>query len=598
MGRFVRKALPADAARFPERDKDGKEYIYTDFLVTVGWAQVLPDKDDGVLIRYGMEPGYEREADEREFLAALKEEIIKESGMEKITVLGREGAISGKEQKKKPRESGLELLRIFSMCMVIILHYLSKGGLLKDLAGPVSVEDHLLWLLESMSLVCVNVYVIISGYFSVESRFSLHKLAKLWCEIFFYSVGIAIVCFATGVADLSAYKDIYSILFFVFPVVNGHYWFATAYLVMYLFTPVLGSAIRSMDQKTHGISVLILLAVYTIPKSILPFELGFDDKGNGVIWFLILFLSAAYLRKYGLAFLEKGKNAWIIYISSVLLICLSEKAFSMLNLYRNYEYGPQIPMHYNFIFVFTGAAGLFYCFKNIKIKEGGAGKVIRRIASTTFGVYLLHEHLLLRYRWIEWLNVKENTGMNRALHILLCVVLIFTVGAVADLIRQALFYAAEKVIDKCMKLYFSAKEGFDYLIVGGLTTVLNWVVYVAFAYLFLLGVESDDWRLMISNSIAWVVSVLFAFVTNRVFVFHSDKTEKKDVLKEFLAFVSARVLSYVIEQILFYLLISVIGVNDLVSKLLIGVVVIALNYIFSKLWIFKKKDSEGMERKQ
>ena len=80
--------------------------------------------------------------------------------------------------------------------------------------------------------------------------------------------------------------------------------------------------------------------------------------------------------------------------------------------------------------------------------------------------------------------------------------------------------------------------------------------------------------------------MLFAYITNRIFVFHSDKHGFVSVMKEFAAFTAARALSYVVEQILFSG--AILIMNDIIAKLIIGVVVIILNYFFSKLWIFKR----------
>lgn len=97
---------------------------------------------------------------------------------------------------------------------------------------------------------------------------------------------------------------------------------------------------------------------------------------------------------------------------------------------------------------------------------------------------------------------------------------------------------------------------------------------------------------MVASVIAWILSVIFAYVTNRMFVFHSTVTEKKAVLKEFFSFVSARIFSFLMELLLMYVMVDRLQINDLISKFVIGFVVIALNYIFSKLWIFKEKKKE------
>jgi len=99
--------------------------------------------------------------------------------------------------QKKERMANLEVLRCVAMMMVVVLHYLGKGGLLPDLTAPLSVQDMVAWLLEAFCIVAVNVYMMISGYFLCESSFKLSRLLTLWLQLWLYSVGIgvlAVVC--------------------------------------------------------------------------------------------------------------------------------------------------------------------------------------------------------------------------------------------------------------------------------------------------------------------------------------------------------------------------------------------------------------------
>ena len=80
-----------------------------------------------------------------------------------------------------------------AMMMVVVLHYLGKGGLLPDLTAPLSAQDTVAWLLEAFCIVAVNVYMMISGYFLCESSFKLSRLLTLWVQLWLYSVGIGVL---------------------------------------------------------------------------------------------------------------------------------------------------------------------------------------------------------------------------------------------------------------------------------------------------------------------------------------------------------------------------------------------------------------------
>ena len=138
------------------------------------------------------------------------------------------------------------------------------------------------------------------------------------------------------------------------------------------------------------------------------------------------------------------------------------------------------------------------------------------------------------------------------------------------------------MIEKIKGLYFKYKEIINYLFFGGCTTVVNFISYYIPSNL--LGIDE-----IVSNMIAWVVSVLFAYITNKIFVFESkDKNIKKNI-KELISFVTARLHTGALCDIgLFALMVKVLKLNDIISKITTQVVVVVANYIISKLVIFKK----------
>lgn len=138
------------------------------------------------------------------------------------------------------------------------------------------------------------------------------------------------------------------------------------------------------------------------------------------------------------------------------------------------------------------------------------------------------------------------------------------------------------------------RELMVYVFFGVLTTLVNWCVYSLLTIV--LGMENYPDRSAtyvlignVSNAAAWIISVLFAFFTNKRFVFKSEKTRENGAWKEFGLFVSARVLSYLIFDLGLYTL-CLFFLPHQVDKLLMNVLVVIFNYVASKLVIFKKKD--------
>lgn len=133
------------------------------------------------------------------------------------------------------------------------------------------------------------------------------------------------------------------------------------------------------------------------------------------------------------------------------------------------------------------------------------------------------------------------------------------------------------------------KETITYVIFGGLTTVVNYAVY----YLFYRFTQVDP---VVYNVIAWVAAVLFAFITNKLFVFESRIFKARVLLPEFASFVGARLLSLLFETAFIALTVKVFNMNELIAKIITAVFVIIFNYFASKFFIFKKKtsvDDEG-----
>ena len=120
-----------------------------------------------------------------------------------------------------------------------------------------------------------------------------------------------------------------------------------------------------------------------------------------------------------------------------------------------------------------------------------------------------------------------------------------------------------------------------YLVFGVLTTVVNYVVYLPVYNL--LGLSAA-----LSNAIAWVVAVAFAYLTNKPFVFKSHDWSKETVIPELTKFVSCRVASGAMETLILLVAVDLLGWNGNIWKLLTQVMVVVLNYVFSKLIVFKK----------
>ncbi len=134
---------------------------------------------------------------------------------------------------------------------------------------------------------------------------------------------------------------------------------------------------------------------------------------------------------------------------------------------------------------------------------------------------------------------------------------------------------------KALLRKYLTREIITYLIFGVLTTLVNYLVYYGSLA---LGI---DYR--IAEVAAWVIAVLFAYVTNKKYVFESKSAAGSGLLKEFLAFIGARLLSFAVEFVFLLVSVELFHLSEKWMKLIVNVIVVILNYVFSKLFIFKKE---------
>ena len=156
------------------------------------------------------------------------------------------------------------------------------------------------------------------------------------------------------------------------------------------------------------------------------------------------------------------------------------------------------------------------------------------------------------------------------------------------------------MINKVKELIIKYKEIITYVIFGGLTTLVNWAVYAVSTRVIPPSTPNglSEFQLGLCTAIAWIAGVLFAFITNKIWVFESRSFAAKTVIKEFVSFVAARGVTGALEIFGVPFLVwiglnqTIFGIEGMLSKLIVSVIVVILNYVFSKLIVFRKKVSD------
>ena len=334
--------------------------------------------------------------------------------------------------KQSKRNTGLDLLKIISMICVVMLHVLWHGGVLKSTID-MSINYEISWGLESLAYCAVNTYVMITGFLYAGRKRRISNLVEFWIEVLFYSVIISFFLFFAGF-DVKKYYLVWCF----FPVLSNQYWFFNQYFVLFLFIPFLNMVCA--DKQSLKTILLSAICVF----SILPIFGRGDDlfrtrEGYSVFWFVFLYWTGAYIKMYHLPDWLK-RHAGSVYLVSVFTMLFSRNILHI-SLLNKIGYNSNLFYSYTSPLVYICAVCLISLFSEISIKSHGAGEVIKKIASLTFGVYLIHENQHIRRSFIagKFISFASESAALMVFHILSTALMIFVVCCLIDYLRSLLF---------------------------------------------------------------------------------------------------------------------------------------------------------------
>lgn len=290
---------------------------------------------------------------------------------------------------KEKRNIGLDVLRILAMIMIVVLHYLGKGELLKE--ENTDYLNHVIyWFFECLCIIAVNCYVLISGYFLVKSDFKMKKFLNLWGQVVFYSATVYIITILLGLKEFNIKEAIKSFM----PVLTNQYWFVNTYLVMYLLSPFINKMVLNLNKDEYKKLIIILLIIFSI-LTILPSEMLLDKTGGmGIIWFVCLYIIAAYIRLH----MNEIKNKKYLLLYFLLAILLTVIILSIQYICKKIGIEDKSGkfLQYNNIIIAFESIFLFLYFKGLEIKKEKIIRLVKKIAPLTFAVYIIHEQPTFR----------------------------------------------------------------------------------------------------------------------------------------------------------------------------------------------------------
>ena len=325
----------------------------------------------------------------------------------------------------KKRELNFEILRIISTILIIAHHYVLYCSNIGDYK-VLSSSSLLLNFLLVGGKFAIILFVLITGYFSINNEHNSKKILKITLHTEFYSLVFLILGFA-----LKEKISIITILKSIFPIIYNHYWFASAYVVLFLLIPVLNKTIKNLSKKEY-LRFLIIMSLFI---NILP-SIAFCNFSIGNIGYLIyIYFIGAYIKlhcnnnqtkKYKFLIVSVIFYLMAYFLTIVLKLSVSKFTFFMDSTTRY--------LSLNSIFLYVSAISLFLFFKNIKINNK-FNKLILFFSTTSFGVYLIHENIFIRdLLWKRIFYIDKINFIDLLKHSLISIFLVFLVCSLIDYI--------------------------------------------------------------------------------------------------------------------------------------------------------------------
>lgn len=283
----------------------------------------------------------------------------------------------------------------------------------------------------------VDLFIIISGYFLVNAKninIKKDKIKKLILPVWIYSIIFLMIAIAFKL-DISLGKIASSI----FPVIFVNYWFITDYIILYFLAPYLNRLLDNLEKKEHFRLMIILMLITSIIPTFVPGSMKILK--NNMLLFIFLYVTSSYVRKYPMDS-EKRFGKYLFWMSSMVLISsmvILNILADRLNSETLYSHSAYFASDYSFI-IYLIALGMFLWVKNWKIRPN---KVINTIATTTFGIYLIHDNPFMRELiWIKLLNLPSLIYTNWWTILLAAIIvctIYFVICILIGLVRQKLF---------------------------------------------------------------------------------------------------------------------------------------------------------------
>lgn len=319
------------------------------------------------------------------------------------------------------------------MLLIIVSHYIYNGIRQNplfchfDISSTNDVVNYAsLQFVSLFASTGVNCFVLITGYFLIDSTKIRGGIFKIWFQVAFYSLAISLIISQVFNKSIPLIEYIDSIS----PIPTTRYWFVAKYIGLVLLSPFLAKLAMHLTAKQHFYMLIVMLIMF--------FKYPFGETfatGMSLCWFIFLFFTGGYIKKYGIHPWIKKHAILLTFVAAICFFCVHASSNLLNHIRTGAEFTIKSTANNDLTFILSLL--IFICFTQMKC-DNKCLRQLNKLAPYTFGIYLCHEHPLIRP--VIWGNVMPDSfSYPIIIHCIFISAALFMVCAGIDYIREIIF---------------------------------------------------------------------------------------------------------------------------------------------------------------
>ncbi len=339
---------------------------------------------------------------------------------------------------KKERNLGIELLRILSMFMIVLLHGVFETKLMGigSLGGARGASIQFVY---GVTNCAVNVYAMITGYLCVKAKHRLSRYIELWLQVFALNAAFGLVDILCNGFRMK------TLVHCLFPVLSGTFWYFSSYTLLFLCIPCLNRLLLGMSRQQHKKLIFVLGAVSMAAWFALFFfkqDMFATDAGYSPLWLIVMYCVGAYIRRYEKEWKTWSSGRWFcIFALASVFNGLSVPAMRWCKAHL-FTLPTQNGLFISYLSpsILLAAVAIFLCVLKLRLQRGK--RVITGLGSLTFGIYIIHMQPFVRELFFEqnFADAASQPWYTVLARLFGFTIVMFAACAVLDWIRKQLFH--------------------------------------------------------------------------------------------------------------------------------------------------------------